>query len=482
MGPWDGALGRGPGWDPHLPAALALQLPAHACCCHAGRGGCWRRMQGCSTSSQWEAAAPALAWLDTGLCEDTELLLVWPGGWGQTLWSLCDSLKHKDLPIALLARTHSAEENLDLHTPSAWALPTALPTHNPPAKAGLLCRPAARPDKAPYQARRAGRWAPEGPGGARARLRAGSGRAQVPGSIPAPGRAPARHQAQLVTRLGSAKPPGAGRPIRRQPSHGRGGVSSPCAQRAHRRSGTDTGGREKAPEGNGESKTRLAGGEQEGPRSPPPRCGVPRGIWGRPPRRGARPRCRRSASPSGETEARQPRLHAEPLALPGRETLPPAAAGMTPAPHPPPAPPCSCRNPGVRAPGRQPGPPSSPHLPPRRPRPRIPARFTPAHTFPHRGSGRPWSAAAAAPCQTSRRCPGHGRGRRIGGKGDVFSPHLFIRWVGFFPCWRQRQAVCPGSGAGGCRDPVAVPAQPRRGLWVAGFLRTQMAVSTQSSA
>lgn len=126
-----------------------------------------------------------------------------------------------------------------------------------------------------------------------------------------------------------------------------------------------------------------------------------------------------STSSSEETEARRPQLHAEPLALPGRETLPPAAAGMTPAPHPPPAPPCSCRNPGVRAPGRQPGPPSCLHLPPclLRGRPRPAPALAPAslpgsrrHTPSHCVSGRPWSAAAAAPCQTSRRCPRHSRG------------------------------------------------------------------------
>lgn len=37
---------------------------------------------------------------------------------------------------------------------------------------------------------------------------------------------------------------------------------------------------------------------------------------------------------------------------------------MTPARWPPPAPPCSCRNPGVQAPGKQPEPPSCLHLPP----------------------------------------------------------------------------------------------------------------------
>lgn len=50
----------------------------------------------------------------------------------------------------------------------------------------------------------------------------------------------------------------------------------------------------------------------------------------------------------------------------------PLPAGMTPAPHPPPAPPCSCRNPGVRAPGRQPGPPCCLHLPPCLLRPSLP--------------------------------------------------------------------------------------------------------------
>lgn len=145
-------------------------------------------MQGCSTPSQWEAPAPALPWFDTGPCRGTELLPALPGGWGQTLWSLCDPLEHKDVPVTLLARARCTEGNLDLQTPSAGCPgpPTALPTHNPPARAGLLCKLAAQPDKAPYQARRAERGGRGGPGGARARLRAGGGRAEVPGSIPAP--------------------------------------------------------------------------------------------------------------------------------------------------------------------------------------------------------------------------------------------------------------------------------------------------------
>lgn len=154
-----------------------------------------------------------------------------PGGWGQTLWSLCDPLEHKDVPVTLLARARCTEGNLDLQTPCAGCPgpPTALPTHNPPAKAGLQRRLAARPDKAPYQARRAERGGRGGPGGARARLRAGGGRAEVPGSIPAPaGLRPTPGTARHPVRPGCAKPPGAGRPIRRPPSHGRGGVSSPA--------------------------------------------------------------------------------------------------------------------------------------------------------------------------------------------------------------------------------------------------------------
>lgn len=217
------------------------------------------------------------------------------------------------------------------------------------------------------------------------------------------------------------------------------------------------------------------------------------GVPTSPGRPAALPVLRCSASSSGETEARRPQLHAEPLALPGRETLPPAAAGMTPAPHPPPAPPCSCRNPGVRAPGRQPGPPSCLHLPPcllRRPRPApalAPAslpgsrRHTPSHRVRatlERCRGRSVPNLPAMP--TAR----PGVTDRQGGGFFFFPVCLFVGWV-FFPCWRQRQAACPGSGSGGCRQcrgPVAMPGQPCRGLWVAGFLRTQMAVSTQSSA
>lgn len=79
-------------------------------------------MQGYSTSSQREAPAAALAWLGTGLCRDTELLPALLRGWGQTLWSLCDPLENKDVPVTLLARIHCTEGNLDLQTPSAWVL------------------------------------------------------------------------------------------------------------------------------------------------------------------------------------------------------------------------------------------------------------------------------------------------------------------------------------------------------------------------
>lgn len=127
---------------------------------------------------------------------------------------------------------------------------------------------------------------------------------------------------------------------------------------------------------------------QEGLRPPPPQYGVRRDT---PPRRGTRLRCRHRGclvgdSPLGETEARRqawsgggtPAWHAAVCELPpillGRETLPPnthAVAGMTPAPRPPPAPPCSCRNPGAGAAGRRPAPPSCLRLPPL-PAPRAP--------------------------------------------------------------------------------------------------------------
>lgn len=184
------------------------------------------------------------------------------------------------------------------------------------------------------------------------------------------------------------------------------------------------------------------------------------GVPTSPGRPAALPALRCSASSSGETEARRPQLHAEPLALPGRETLPPAAAGMTPAPHPPPAPPCSCRNPGVRAPGRQPGPPSCLHLPPcllRRPRPApalAPAslpgsrRHTPSHRVRAtlercRGRSVPNLPAmpTARPGVTDRQ------------EGGFFFPFVYSLG-GFFPLLETKAGCVPRLGVRG------VPAVP----------------------
>ncbi|XP_055561529.1 uncharacterized protein LOC129735666 isoform X2 [Falco cherrug] len=147
---------------------------------------------------------------------------------------------------------------------------------------------------------------------------------------------------------------------------------------------------------------------------------------------------------------------------------------MTPAPRPPPAPPCSCRNPGVRAPGRQPAPPSCLHLPPCLPclhheRPGLalalstripsPARtgLTPqARTF-------PWHVTA-----TLELCRGHSApnfpvlsGDARGGAGgdgweDFFPPFIYLLG-GFFLLAGDKGSLCAqpqgseGAGSAGTR-------------------------------
>lgn len=325
------------------------------------------------------------------------------------------------------------------------------------------------PDKAPYRARRADGRAPEGvPGG----QRTGRGTGEHPRSQPGPG-----------TIRGTAGPC--------QSARGSGAHPAPALPRHRPRFLPPSPACAQAPAGEKrlrkemEKATRSRQVEsRRGSRGAEGYLGVPTSLG-----------CQRWAalpSPCGETEARRPHLGQEPPC----ERSPRAA--MTPAPHPPPppAPPCSCRNPAVRAPGRQPGPLSCLHLPlclARHPRPAPAlARFSPASTFHHlppECHGDLGALPRPLRAKTSRRCPRHGRGvtdRQEGGIFFIFFPPFIYSLGGFFfPFRRQRQAVCPGAGSGGCRqcrDPVAMPAQPRRGLWVAAFLRTQMAVSTQSSA
>lgn len=218
--------------------------------------------------------------------------------------------------------------------------PTALPTRNPPGQGGITVKNSIA-GKAPYQARRADRRAPEGPGGAPAEHRVGSGQGEVPGSISVPSRAPAQHQAQLVARLGHAEPTVAGSPIRRAPAlprHRRRFLSP--------RTGVCTGAATETPASEKRLRKEMekAGGEQEGLQPPLLRRGVLRGIWGSPPRRGAWPRCQHRAALQAIPHLGKPRhggrrgaaphpvVCAEPPpTLWGRETLPPHT-------HPPPWP------------------------------------------------------------------------------------------------------------------------------------------------
>lgn len=169
-----------------------------------------------------------------------------------------------------------------------------------------------------------------------------------------------------------------------------------------------------------------------------------------------------AAPPRGETEARRGRLRTP--------ALPSAVAGMTPTP---PAPPCSCRNPRAPAPG---APPASP-LPPAHgtgigsglaPAPR------PAEC--HRDLG-------PAPCQVSPPLASDASGQRwrtmeAGGEGRVWGGRgwLFFLPPPFIFLLRTKVALRAGREGTGRRW------GSRSGALGGRFLRTQMAVSTQSSA
>lgn len=135
------------------------------------------------------------------------------------------------------------------HLPGCSGRPTALPTHNPPGQGGISAQTAFG----------AGQSSLPGTAGGWTGSRGGSGRAadgpRYRGASPLP--AGPRHD----PRHGWAVPkrPGLGGPSGTSPPTAPAAFPPPepgvCA---------GTGGREKAPEGNGESDTKPAGGEQEG--------------------------------------------------------------------------------------------------------------------------------------------------------------------------------------------------------------------------
>lgn len=347
-------LGKGPRMGP-LPPRSCLHMPAAATLGRKDAGeGCRdaphhpsgkHRPQLCLGWTQGPAGAPSSCRLCTG-------------GWGQTLWSLCDQLGHKDVPVTLLARAHCTEGNLDLQTPSAGCPgpPTALPTNNPRPRRDYCANwPRSRTKLLTRLGGRTGGLA-GGPAG----RGPGSGRAadgpKCWGASPRPpgsGLTPAQGWA-LPNRPGLGGPSGASPPTAEAafplpaPSVRTGAAAqTPAGEKRLRKE------MEKATL-SWQVESRRGRGHSAPVRGAEGHLGVPTSL-GCP---AALPPLGCSTSLSGETEAERPQPRAEPLALPGREPLPPAAAGMTPAPHPPPAPPCSCRNPGVRTPGRQPGPPS----------------------------------------------------------------------------------------------------------------------------
>lgn len=168
-----------------------------------------------------------------------------------------------------------------------------------------------------------------------------------------------------------------------------------------------------------------------------------------------------AAPPRGETEARRGRLRTP--------ALPSAVAGMTPTP---PAPPCSCRNPRAPAPG---APPASP-LPPAHgtgigsglapaPRPAVSPRPRPRAL--------PGFPSACQRCQRAEVEDDGSRGRRKGVGRErvaIFPPPPFIFLL------RTKVALRAGREGTGRRW------GSRSGALGGRFLRTQMAVSTQSSA
>lgn len=389
---------------------LASPLPARACTPPrraAGREGCRRRMQAkdAGTARRGQAPAPAPARLGAGLpppCPlrgDAALPPALPIGrhWRTpVLPDRWDPLRRKDVPVTLPAETRGDERNPDRQKPTRHSLGALRPTQlsprvihppPPPDQTGITAQTGCGQSSLPTAT--GSRGAPWGAG------RAPGGQRTVRGAGEHPC---ARAGLRLETRHNSSHGfGGTPNPARREVPSGAnaGPPTAPpafplpraraCAQAQRQETPASV---KKAPEGNGESEKKPAGGEQEGPRPPPPQYGVRRDT---PPRRGARLRCRHRRcligdSPLGETEARRqawrgggeqlgtPRCVSPPLILPGRETLPPnthAVAGMTPAPRPPPAPPCSCRNPGAGAAGRRPAPPSCLRLPPL-PAPRAP--------------------------------------------------------------------------------------------------------------
>lgn len=130
-------------------------------------------------------------------------------------------------------------------------------------------------------------------------------------------------------------------------------------------------------------------------------------------------------------------LGAEPSTLPGRETLRGRDDSSSPAA---PAPPCSCRNPGLQAPGRQPAPASCPHLPPACTSRPAYTNCSPQHPHPQPGSLRPRFPGAHLPprvratlerCRgrsvpnSQRRCPRWSRVTEGVGRGRFSLVYLF---------------------------------------------------------
>lgn len=134
MGPWNGTLGR----NPHLLAAPALQLPAHARCCHTGGEGRWRRMRGCSPASQREAPAPAPA-LAQGSAGTLSSCRPCPAG-GDKRCVTCSSTRMSPSPSWPEPTALREALTSKPHLPGCSGPPTALPTHNPPGQGGIRVR------------------------------------------------------------------------------------------------------------------------------------------------------------------------------------------------------------------------------------------------------------------------------------------------------------------------------------------------------
>lgn len=376
-----------------------------------------------------------------------------------------------------------------LPAPGCCGPPTALPTCNPPGEGGItvqtgcVARQSSLPSTTCRSTGSRGAW--QGAGRALGGQDAGEHPRTWPGSGLRPGTTRCTVGAHQTDRGGKSRPACAGPPTAPAafplPAHGR----------VHRRSDRDTGERKKAPEGNGESEKKPAGGEQEGPWPPPPRHGVQRGGWGSPPHRGAwplplAPGCSAGSTPLGETEARRragsSSARRGPLGAPhppsrGGKRSPPAAAWDDTSS------PASSRSTLFLQEPRSPDSgqaasasllPAPPALPPL-PAPRAPgANSGPRHPHPQLSLRRPPSPGAHLPvaCQgdlgavprpvrakfpgARRRCQRQSWGGRMGWAGGIFFPPLFIYSLGgVFFSLPETKAACAVSR--GVRRVPAVP-------------------------